>query len=159
MVLAHFTACRHIVVRQSGEFHGRPGLDDRCRGSPDYRGTRRHRLAWLLSVAGDSHQVALCGAMIGFAFFNRPVAKLFLGDVGSLPIGVLLGWLLLVLARSSGRVAALLLPLYYLADSTITLLRRAANRETVWQAHRSHFYQRATDGGFRVIDVVLECLS
>jgi len=53
----------------------------------------------------------------------------------------------------------LLLPLYYLADSTITLLRRAANRETVWQAHRSHFYQRATDGGFRVIDVVLECLS
>jgi len=106
VVLAHFTACRHIVVRQSGEFHGRPGLDDRCRGSPDYRGTRRHRLAWLLSVAGDSHQVALCGAMIGFAFFNRPVAKLFLGDVGSLPIGVLLGWLLLVLARSSGRVAA-----------------------------------------------------
>ena len=103
--------------------------------------------------------MALCGAMIGFAFFNRPVAKLFLGDVGSLPIGVLLGWLLLVLARSSGRVAALLLPLYYLADSTITLLRRAANRETVWQAHRSHFYQRATDGGFRVIDVVLECLS
>ena len=50
--------------------------------------------------------MALCGAMIGFAFFNRPVAKLFLGDVGSLPIGLLLGWLLLVLARSSGRVAA-----------------------------------------------------
>jgi UDP-N-acetylmuramyl pentapeptide phosphotransferase/UDP-N-acetylglucosamine-1-phosphate transferase len=35
-----------------------------------------------------------CGAIIGFAFFNRPVAKLFLGDVGSLPIGLLLGWLL-----------------------------------------------------------------
>jgi UDP-N-acetylmuramyl pentapeptide phosphotransferase/UDP-N-acetylglucosamine-1-phosphate transferase len=98
--------------------------------------------------------LALCGAVIGFAFFNRPVAKLFLGDVGSLPIGLLLGWLLLVLAGSGGHVAAALLPLYYLADSTITLLRRAANRETVWQAHRSHFYQRATDRGFRVIDVV-----
>jgi UDP-N-acetylmuramyl pentapeptide phosphotransferase/UDP-N-acetylglucosamine-1-phosphate transferase len=102
--------------------------------------------------------LALCGATIGFAFFNRPVARLFLGDVGSLPIGLLLGWLLLLLAGSGGLVAAILLPLYYLADSTITLLRRAANRETVWQAHRSHFYQRATDRGFRVIDVVARVL-
>lgn len=103
--------------------------------------------------------MALCGAMIGFAFFNRPVAKLFLGDVGSLPIGLLLGWLLLLLAGSSARIAAILLPLYYLADSTVTLLRRAVNRETVWQAHRSHFYQRANDRGFRVIDVVARVLA
>jgi UDP-N-acetylmuramyl pentapeptide phosphotransferase/UDP-N-acetylglucosamine-1-phosphate transferase len=98
--------------------------------------------------------LTLCGATIGFAFFNRPVAKLFLGDVGSLPIGLLLGWLLLMLAGGGGRVAALLLPLYYLADSTITLLRRAVWGEPVWQAHRSHFYQRATDQGFRVVEVV-----
>jgi UDP-N-acetylmuramyl pentapeptide phosphotransferase/UDP-N-acetylglucosamine-1-phosphate transferase len=62
--------------------------------------------------------LALCGATIGFAFFNRPVAKIFLGDVGSLPIGLLLGWQLLVLAASGGRAAAALLPLYYLADSS-----------------------------------------
>jgi UDP-N-acetylmuramyl pentapeptide phosphotransferase/UDP-N-acetylglucosamine-1-phosphate transferase len=98
--------------------------------------------------------LALCGAIIGFAIFNRPVAKLFLGDVGSLPIGLLLGWLLLGLAGSGGRVAAALLPLYYLTDSTITLLRRAINREPVWLAHRSHYYQRATHRGFRVIQVV-----
>jgi UDP-N-acetylmuramyl pentapeptide phosphotransferase/UDP-N-acetylglucosamine-1-phosphate transferase len=98
--------------------------------------------------------LALCGAMIGFAFFNRPVAKLFLGDVGSLPIGLLVGWLLVLLAGNGGRAAAILLPLYYLADSTITLFRRAINGEQVWQAHRSHFYQRATDRGFSVIDVV-----
>ena len=98
--------------------------------------------------------LALCGAMIGFAFFNRPVAQLFLGDVGSLPIGLTLGWLLVLLAGNGHRAAALLLPLYYLADSTITLMRRAVNGEHVWQAHRSHFYQRATDRGFAVIDVV-----
>jgi UDP-N-acetylmuramyl pentapeptide phosphotransferase/UDP-N-acetylglucosamine-1-phosphate transferase len=111
----------------------------------------------LLGVLPWQHLVislALCGAMIGFAFFNRPVAKLFLGDVGSLPIGLLLGWLLIVLATNGGRAAAVLLPLYYLADSTITLVRRAARGEPVWQAHRSHFYQRATDRGFRVIEVV-----
>jgi UDP-N-acetylmuramyl pentapeptide phosphotransferase/UDP-N-acetylglucosamine-1-phosphate transferase len=97
---------------------------------------------------------ALCGAMIGFAVFNRPIAKLFLGDVGSLPIGLLLAWLLLLLAGSGHRVAAILLPLYYLADSTITLVRRAINGEPVSQAHRSHYYQRATDRGFGVLDVV-----
>jgi UDP-N-acetylmuramyl pentapeptide phosphotransferase/UDP-N-acetylglucosamine-1-phosphate transferase len=69
--------------------------------------------------------LSLCGATIGFAFFNRPVAKLFLGDVGSLPIGLLLGWPLLLLAGSSGRIAAILLPLYYLADSTVTLQTRS----------------------------------
>ena len=102
--------------------------------------------------------LALCGAMIGFAFFNRPVATLFLGDVGSLPIGLLLGWLLLWLAGSGARTAAVLLPLYYLADSTITLTHRAIEGQPVWQAHRSHFYQRATDRGFRVVEIVTRVL-
>jgi UDP-N-acetylmuramyl pentapeptide phosphotransferase/UDP-N-acetylglucosamine-1-phosphate transferase len=111
-------------------------------------------LCGLLPPAAIFISLALCGAMIGFAYFNRPVAKLFLGDVGSLPIGLLLGWLLVLLAGNGGRAAALLLPLYYLADSTLTLMRRLMKGEPVWQAHRSHFYQRATDGGFTVMDVV-----
>jgi len=98
--------------------------------------------------------LALCGAMIGFAPVNRPIARLFLGDVGSLPIGLLLGWLLVVLAGAGHVAAALLLPLYYLADATITLLRRLAHGEPVLQAHRSHFYQRAMDGGFNVYQIV-----
>ena len=98
--------------------------------------------------------LGLGGAMLGFAPFNRPVAKLFLGDVGSLPIGLILGWLLVIVAGSGNLVAAILLPLYYLADATITLVRRLAKGERVWEAHRSHFYQRATDHGFRVIEIV-----
>ena len=98
--------------------------------------------------------LALCGAMIGFAYFNRPVAKLFLGDVGSLPTGLLLGWLLVQFAGRGALAAAILLLLYYLADATITLVRRLINGEKVWQAHRSHFYQRATDRGFTVNQVV-----
>jgi UDP-N-acetylmuramyl pentapeptide phosphotransferase/UDP-N-acetylglucosamine-1-phosphate transferase len=98
--------------------------------------------------------VALCGAIIGFAPFNRPVARLFLGDVGSLPIGLLLSWLLVLLAGGGHIAAALLLPLYYLADATITLLRRLVRGEPVMQAHRSHFYQRAMDGGFNVYQIV-----
>lgn len=97
---------------------------------------------------------ALCGAMLGFAPFNRPVARVFLGDVGSLPIGLLLGWCLLELAFRGQAAAALLLPAYYVADTTITLFRRIARREQFWSAHRSHFYQRATDNGFTVLQVI-----
>lgn len=102
---------------------------------------------------------ALCGAMLGFAPFNRPVAKVFLGDVGSLPIGLLLGWCLLELAFRGQPAAALLLPAYYLADSTITLFRRIIRREPFWSAHRTHFYQRATDNGFTVKRVVGEAFA
>ena len=92
--------------------------------------------------------------MIGFAPFNRPVARIFLGDVGSLPIGLLLSWLLVLVAGHGHLAAALVLPLYYLADATLTLLRRMANREPFWQAHRTHFYQLATDRGFSVSEIV-----
>jgi UDP-N-acetylmuramyl pentapeptide phosphotransferase/UDP-N-acetylglucosamine-1-phosphate transferase len=102
---------------------------------------------------------ALGGAMAGFAPFNRPVAKIFLGDVGSLPIGLLLGWCLLQLAYHQQFIAALLLPLYYLSDATVTLLRRVIRREPFWTAHRSHFYQRATDNGFTVWRVVGEVFA
>ncbi|GJE15910.1 MraY family glycosyltransferase [Methylobacterium marchantiae] len=97
---------------------------------------------------------SLLGALIGFAPFNRPVARLFLGDVGSLPIGLLVAWLLYRLALQGGLAAAILLPLYYLADATLTLLRRAMKGEKVWQAHRSHYYQRATTNGRSVMEVV-----
>jgi UDP-N-acetylmuramyl pentapeptide phosphotransferase/UDP-N-acetylglucosamine-1-phosphate transferase len=98
--------------------------------------------------------LALLGSTLGFAPFNRPIARLFLGDVGSLPIGLALAWLLALLAGNRHLTAALLLPLYYVADATLTLLRRLAAGERIWQAHRSHFYQRATDRGFTVLQVV-----
>jgi UDP-N-acetylmuramyl pentapeptide phosphotransferase/UDP-N-acetylglucosamine-1-phosphate transferase len=97
---------------------------------------------------------ALLGAMLGFAPSNKPVARLFLGDAGSLPIGLVLGWLLLMLASAGHLAAALILPLYYLADATVTLVLRIARREPFWQAHRTHFYQRATDNGFTVSAII-----
>jgi UDP-N-acetylmuramyl pentapeptide phosphotransferase/UDP-N-acetylglucosamine-1-phosphate transferase len=118
-------------------------------------------LGWLddLPASTTVAAAALFGAMLGFAPFNRPVAKIFLGDVGSLPIGLLAGWCLLQLAWHQQIAAALLLPLYYLADATVTLLRRMARREPFWAAHRTHFYQRATDNGFSVRRVVSEVFA
>ena len=111
-------------------------------------------LVGALGAADGALALALLGAMLGFAPFNRPVAKLFLGDVGSLPIGLLLFWLVLRLAADGHLAAALLLPLYYVADATVTLVRRLARGENVLRAHRTHFYQRALDLGFSVREVV-----
>ena len=103
--------------------------------------------------AAGTLALLLAGGLIGFAPANKHVARLFLGDVGSLPIGALSGWLLIVVAASGHLAAALILPLYYIADSGITLWRRWQRGEKVWQAHRSHYYQRALDAGYSVPDV------
>ena len=102
--------------------------------------------------------VALMGAMIGFMPFNMHPAKVFLGDAGSLPLGLLLGVLLLnVFAEVP--TAALILPLYYLADATITLLSRVIRRKQFWEAHREHFYQRALRNGASVSSVLWRLVS
>ncbi len=86
--------------------------------------------------------LTLAAAAAGFLAWNWPPARIFLGDVGSVTLGFLSGWLLLTLAAAGAWPAALLLPLYYLADASLTLARRAWRRERIWQAHRQHFYQQ-----------------
>jgi UDP-N-acetylmuramyl pentapeptide phosphotransferase/UDP-N-acetylglucosamine-1-phosphate transferase len=110
----------------------------------------------ILDPATGFLAAALCGGLIGFAPFNKPTARLFLGDVGSLPIGLLTAYLLYRLAGTGALAAALILPLYHVTDSTITLLRRLARGEKVWEAHRSHFYQQATVNGFGVSEIVAQ---
>src|SRR5260370_2533279 len=92
--------------------------------------------------------LTLPAGMLAFLRWTWHPAQLFVGDVGSVPLGYLLGWMLLGLAGKGLWAPALILPLYYLADATITLGRRVLRRERVWEAHRQHFYQRAlgTDG-------------
>jgi UDP-N-acetylmuramyl pentapeptide phosphotransferase/UDP-N-acetylglucosamine-1-phosphate transferase len=94
----------------------------------------------------DVLSLLLTGACLGFLALNWHPAKIFLGDVGSVPLGYLAGYLLLIPALKGYFLPALIIPLYYLADSGITLGRRALNGEKVWQAHRQHFYQRAAQG-------------
>ncbi|MFC3227235.1 glycosyl transferase [Marinibaculum pumilum] len=85
----------------------------------------------------------VAGAACGFLWWNRPPARIFLGDAGSVPLGFLLGWVLLLLAANGHWAAALILPLYHLADASLTLGLRLLRGERIWQAHRQHFYQQA----------------
>jgi len=106
-------------------------------------------IALVVARAGDgidgTAAVALVAAFaaIGFLRWNWHPARIFLGDVGSVPLGYVMGWLLLLLAGEGQWAPALILPLYYLADASLTLARRIRRGERFWQAHREHFYQRA----------------
>jgi len=91
--------------------------------------------------------LAIAAAMLGFLIWNWHPARIFLGDVGSVPVGFLLGFLLLAAAANGYWAPALILPLYHLADATITLIRRGLRGEKVWRAHREHFYQKSVQGG------------
>ena len=118
----------------------------------------------LVSVAAGLSDVfgtfglAIAAASLGFLIWNWHPAKIFLGDIGSVPLGFMLGGLLLWLAANGQWAAALILPLYYLADSTITLLKRFVRGEKVWQAHRQHFYQQALAHGLSHDHVVRHVL-
>ena len=100
----------------------------------------------------------LAGAALGFLVWNWQPARVFMGDVGSVPVGFALGWLLVSAAAAGLWPAVLLLPLYFVADASMTLLRRAAAGKPLLEAHREHFYQRAVQGGVshaRVVRTVL----
>lgn len=110
-----------------------------------------------LSIAAPA--AAIAAAALGFLVWNWAPARIFLGDVGSVPLGYMLGFLLFELALRGQWQAALILPLYFLADASLTLLRRLARGERVWQAHREHFYQRAVQSGLSHDAVVLRVIA
>ena len=87
---------------------------------------------------------ALSAASAAFLLLNFHPARVFMGDVGSIPLGFLAAALGLTGWRDD--LWPLWFPLLvfgpFVADATFTLFKRLARRERIWQAHRSHYYQR-----------------
>ena len=95
--------------------------------------------------------VAVAGGCLGFLPHNLPRARTFMGDTGSQLLGIVLALLVVQLAQRSanpGSLAGLLLVCSaYIWDTGFTLLRRLLRRENIFQAHRSHLYQRLAQLG------------
>src|SRR5262245_44059526 len=106
-------------------------------------------------VPQRSLALILAAAVAGYLVWNWHPAKVFMGDAGSIPLGLLLGWLMIDLACRGFWAAAIILPAYFVADATLTLVRRLLRGEKPWQPHRQHFYQRAVLGGAPPSAVVL----
>ncbi|MEZ5872346.1 MAG: hypothetical protein R3D32_11025 [Nitratireductor sp.] len=87
------------------------------------------------------------GALAGFLPFNLPPARLYLGDNGSLVLGLVSGLVALELWFTFNPAAALLPFGYYLTDTVSTLLRRVLAGENILRAHTSHAFQMARKNG------------
>jgi len=101
--------------------------------------------------------IAVAGAAVGFLRWNWSPAKIFMGDVGSLALGAFFAIIAMIGSSSLNIPFSAFLILYavYLADSGVTLLHRIVKKEKWWQAHRSHFYQRAVQSGYSHAQVSL----
>ncbi len=93
---------------------------------------------------------------VGFLVFNWYPARIFMGDVGTISIGFLIGLCLIFIAASNERLflSAIIASLYYLADGGLTILIRLANKEKIWQPHLKHFFQKALKKGMPHREVV-----
>ena len=118
-------------------------------------------MAVALPMAADLALLAviLIGLAAGFLIWNWHPAKIFMGDVGSVPLGYALGYLLLAVARHGFVIAALIPALYYVTDATVTLVRRVRRGKKFWEAHREHFYQIAQAGLPRHSQIVWRVLA
>lgn len=126
------------------------GIDGLAGGEAVSAGVAGAVLLWLAGASGlAAVSVVLAAAAGGFLVWNWHPARIFMGDVGSGAVG----YALAVLAIASENVRAVpticwvLLTGVFVADATITFVRRLARRERVYAAHRSHAYQRATQAG------------
>lgn len=108
-------------------------------------------LGWQEGDAGFAlANAAVAAAAVGFLSGNFPPARIFLGDMGSATLGLLAATSSLVGSKRG------LFPLWvawlafspFIVDATWTLLRRLSRGERVWQAHRSHHYQRLVLAGW-----------
>ena len=103
------------------------------------------------ALAGAASHTELCIfsaslslSALGFLFYNFHPARIFMGDVGSIPLGFLsaalglFGW--------QEGVWSLAIPILifspFIADASMTLARRILAGEKFWLPHRNHYYQR-----------------
>ncbi|EIL99194.1 glycosyl transferase family 4 [Rhodanobacter thiooxydans] len=104
-------------------------------------------LAWLAAAAGQSALAAaaavFAASALGFWCFNRPPAQIFMGDVGSGSVGLLIFAFSAMLWRvdPAWLWPALILSSAFVADASLTLLTRMWRGRRWYTAHREHLYQ------------------
>ena len=142
------------IVGYTNAFNFMDGIDGIAGGQALVTGLGMALLTALslgeFSLAPVLLSFAIAGAALGFLPYNFPRARMFMGDVGSAPLGFLLGFLVIWLAKSAGfwlLIPLALLHANFVLDTAITLLRRVARGEQWHMAHREHFYQRLVRAG------------
>jgi UDP-N-acetylmuramyl pentapeptide phosphotransferase/UDP-N-acetylglucosamine-1-phosphate transferase len=138
------------IVGMINAYNFMDGIDGLAGGQTVLAGLLWAVVGWpygLLFVAGMG--LLMAAASLGFLLHNWPPARIFMGDAGSGFLGFSFALLpLLASAAEPGLpVVGVLILWPFVFDTTFTLARRLSRRENVFQAHRSHLYQRLVIAG------------
>lgn len=110
--------------------------------------------------AGCWFALAVAVVCLGFLPWNFATRRIFLGDVGSLSLGLSIGMLALV-GASTGTVSvwlSLVLVSVFAVDTTATLVCKVYKGERWYTAHRQHAYQRLISVGWGHRAVLVGCV-
>ncbi len=93
--------------------------------------------------------LVIFSAFLAFFRHNKPSAKIFLGDSGSIPCGYIAGFVLIEsFLKQDPFFSILIILMYFILDSTITLIIRSIRKDNLFTAHSDHFYQRMMRKGY-----------
>jgi UDP-GlcNAc:undecaprenyl-phosphate GlcNAc-1-phosphate transferase len=144
-----------VMTGYANAFNFMDGINGIAAGQATVTGVGTAWIAMLAGVSPDHPVVILAlvvaGAAGGFLPHNFPRARMFMGDIGSVPLGFLLAALGLWAGLLGGWLTFLcigLLHLNFVLDTAVTMWRRLRRGERLHEAHREHFYQRAVRGGW-----------
>lgn len=133
------------IVWSLNLFNFMDGIDGIAASESSFMTLAGAAIALATGAAGEFPAIATAvgAACLGFLIWNWPPAKIFMGDAGSGYVGYILAVLALLAARENpaGVLVWLILGGLFFVDATVTLARRVARRERVYEAHRSHAYQ------------------
>lgn len=113
-------------------------------------------LAALVPSETRDTALAFCGATVAFCLFNRPPARIYLGDGGAWVVGTALALLVAVAVEDHGAAGVAAVPLTValpLTDTAATVVRRALARRPLFSGDRGHTYDRLVDRGWSAVRV------
>ena len=91
----------------------------------------------------------IIGTLTAFLYFNWYPSKIFMGDTGSLYLGTYLSSLMFSSDGLTNNFKIILLCSPLFLDALICIIRRFINKKNIFQAHKSHLYQRLVSNGLK----------
>ncbi|MFW6316778.1 MAG: MraY family glycosyltransferase [Cyanobacteriota bacterium] len=118
------------------------------------------QMAFLAMYLHEPFLWVFVAALLGFLWWNWSPAKIFMGDAGSTVLGSAIALSLLIPDVSTEQAwSALAITFPLVGDAIYTLIRRLLRGENIFQAHRSHLYQRLQQQGWLHQQVAIAYMS
>ncbi|MFL5328013.1 MAG: MraY family glycosyltransferase [Gemmataceae bacterium] len=118
-------------------------------------------------VAAGCVSMALAGALVGFLWYNFPPATIFMGDAGSMLIGLVVGTLAIHASLKGATVGLAVIPVALmtvpLLDTAAAIVRRRLTGRSIYTTDRGHLHHMLTGRGlsnWQVLAVIVVlCLA